>query len=208
MKPRRSRGLSVSLPFRTVIFWLHLAPGLVAGIVILIMSVTGVLLMYERQITEWADRGYRRRAARARSRAPPGGVPARPACSRRGPGASRPSLTLQSDPAAPAAVGLGRGRNLYRRTPTRARSSARDRRRSRAFFRAVTDWHRWLGAGGRERDAGRAVTGACNLAFLFLVVSGLYLWLPRKWTAAPGAGTWPGSGAALAARRATSTGTT
>jgi uncharacterized iron-regulated membrane protein len=25
------------------------------------------------------------------------------------------------------------------------------------------------------------ITGACNLAFLFLVVSGLYLWFPRKW---------------------------
>src|SRR5262249_7328639 len=28
----------------------------------------------------------------------------------------------------------------------------------------------------------RAITGACNLAFLFLVVSGFFLWWPRTWT--------------------------
>jgi uncharacterized iron-regulated membrane protein len=53
----------------------------------------------------------------------------------------------------------------------------------REFFHAVTDWHRWLGTDGESRAAGRAVTGASNLAFLFLVVSGPYLWLPRVWSA-------------------------
>jgi uncharacterized iron-regulated membrane protein len=45
----------------------------------------------------------------------------------------------------------------------------------------MTDWHRWLGAGAENRSVGKAVTGACNLAFLFIVVSGLYLWWPRNW---------------------------
>jgi uncharacterized iron-regulated membrane protein len=54
----------------------------------------------------------------------------------------------------------------------------------RDFFHAVTDWHRWLGAEGDRRATARAVTGASNLAFLFLVMSGPYLWLPRVWTAA------------------------
>src|SRR5215212_303454 len=39
--------------FRKVIFWCHLAAGVTAGIVILIMSVTGVLLTYERQVEGW-----------------------------------------------------------------------------------------------------------------------------------------------------------
>ena len=42
--------------FRTVIFWIHLAVGATAGVVILIMSVTGVALTYEKQMLEWADR--------------------------------------------------------------------------------------------------------------------------------------------------------
>jgi uncharacterized iron-regulated membrane protein len=46
----------------------------------------------------------------------------------------------------------------------------------------LRSWHRWLGREGESRDLGRSITGVCNLAFLFLVVSGLYLWFPRKLT--------------------------
>jgi uncharacterized iron-regulated membrane protein len=55
----------------------------------------------------------------------------------------------------------------------------------RSFFGAVEGWHRWFNAAGDNRDAARAITGASNLAFLFLVFSGMYLWLPRvfKWGA-------------------------
>jgi uncharacterized iron-regulated membrane protein len=54
--------------------------------------------------------------------------------------------------------------------------------RLRAFFRVVTDWHRWLARAGDSRAIGRTVTGACNLAFLFLILSGAYLWIPRRWS--------------------------
>ena len=55
--------------FRTLIFWLHLLTGLSVGIVVLIMSVTGVLLTYEKQMTRWAD-------TRALDGAPPAPEPA------------------------------------------------------------------------------------------------------------------------------------
>jgi uncharacterized iron-regulated membrane protein len=44
---------------RKLFFWMHLILGTCAGLVILVMSVSGVLLMYERQMVEWADRGFR-----------------------------------------------------------------------------------------------------------------------------------------------------
>ena len=43
------------MKLRTVIFWPHLVAGVVAGVVILVMSVTGVLLTYERQMIAWSD---------------------------------------------------------------------------------------------------------------------------------------------------------
>ena len=43
-------------------------------------------------------------------------------------------------------------------------------------------WHRWFGAEGENRAVARAVTGACNLAFCLLTITGLYIWWPRKWT--------------------------
>ena len=45
-----SVGEGRSLPLRQIIFWLHLVTGIVAGLIIFVMSVTGVLLAFERQI--------------------------------------------------------------------------------------------------------------------------------------------------------------
>ena len=165
---------------RRVIFWCHLAAGVCAGVVILIMSVTGVLLAYERQLTRWADtRGY----AVAR----PGGDAARLpleallAKAREGQTAAPTAVTLHADAAEPATVTFQGGRSLFV-NPYTGEVLGEGSTRVRAFFRAVTDWHRWLGASGESRAAGRAVTGASNFIFLFIVMSGFYLWWPRKWT--------------------------
>ena len=48
--------------FRSVLFWSHLVVGLTAGLVVLIMSVTGVALTYQRQLQYWADAGAYRAA--------------------------------------------------------------------------------------------------------------------------------------------------
>ena len=45
--------------FRQFLFWLHLAAGLIAGVVIFIMCVTGAFLAFERQTIEWAERDVR-----------------------------------------------------------------------------------------------------------------------------------------------------
>jgi uncharacterized iron-regulated membrane protein len=47
---------------------------------------------------------------------------------------------------------------------------------------SVRAWHRWLAVDGESRSIARAITGWSNLLFLFIVVSGFYLWCPRKWT--------------------------
>ena len=44
--------------FRKVLFWLHLSAGVLAGLIILMMSVTGVLMTYERQLQSWEDGPY------------------------------------------------------------------------------------------------------------------------------------------------------
>jgi uncharacterized iron-regulated membrane protein len=42
-------------------------------------------------------------------------------------------------------------------------------------------WHRWFDMTGDDRSIGRAITGAGNLIFLYLLLTGLYLWLPPLW---------------------------
>ena len=166
---------------RKVIFWCHLTVGVIAGLVILTMSVTGVLLTYQRQITAWADaRHYQVSApASGSARLPVETLLARVREAR--PDAALSTLTLRADAGAPAAIGFGRD-GLLMVNPYTGEALGEGARGVRTFFRVITDWHRWLGAQGENRAVARAVTGACNLGFLFIVASGFYLWWPRKWT--------------------------
>ena len=167
------------MKLRSIVFWLHLACGVIAGAVILIMSVTGVLLTYQRQITAWADvRGYE--ISPAAQRLPVHTLIDRAAESR--PDLAPSAVVIRSDPSAPASLTIGAGRQLFVDPYTGAVLGEGNGQTVRAFFRTVVEWHRYLAASGASRPLGRAVTGAANLAFLFIVVSGLFLWWPRAWT--------------------------
>lgn len=161
---------------RKAIFWLHLITGLVAGIVIFVMSVTGTLLMYQRQMTAWADKVVVEPTSgealpidqlleklRAKEQAPP------------------TTVTMHSDPAMPVSYSYGREKILFAH-PGTGEIIGEGSQKVRAFFQSLITWHRYLGTEGESRPLGKAITGACNLGFLFLVLSGIYLWWPRKWT--------------------------
>jgi uncharacterized iron-regulated membrane protein len=168
------------MKLRKIIFWLHLMAGVVAGTVIFMMSVTGVLLAFERQIVAFAER-------QARTAKPP--VPGAP---RLGldvmvgkaheavPEGTLSGITISADPTRTAVINMGRELTILVDPYTGAVRPGATVLRS--FFRVVTDWHRWLGTEGESREIGRAITGACNAAFAVLVVSGFYLWWPRRWT--------------------------
>jgi uncharacterized iron-regulated membrane protein len=166
---------------RKFIFWLHLFTGIVAGSVVMVMSVTGVALAFERQWIEWADRDLR--VAPAAARLPISTLVANACASE--PGTPPSGMTMRSDPGAPAAINLGRERTIFVNPYTGA-VLGEGSKPARAFFRFMTDLHRWLGTTDERHAIGRSITGACNLAFLFLVLSGFYLWWPRKWTRSAG----------------------
>lgn len=166
------------MTIRKLFFWLHLAAGLAAGLVILIMSVTGVVLMYERQIINWADRGFRVSPPSSDARRLP--IDTMLARIRDAKGGLPTTIALSADRAAPATVTFGRSGPFYA-DPYTGRLLGEGSTGVRKFFGVILSWHRWLGQDGKSRAAARAITGACNLGFLFLVVSGFYLWWPRKW---------------------------
>jgi uncharacterized iron-regulated membrane protein len=165
--------------FRNALFWIHLTAGVLAGVVILLMCVTGVVLTYEKQMLEWADR-------RSASVTPTAAVPLPPAALLRAamravPDAAPTAITLRADRRAPATVSFD-GRTAALVDPYSAAVLGEPSPGLRRFFRTMTDWHRWLAREGTSRATGRAVTGAANLAFLFVVLSGMYLWLPKVLT--------------------------
>src|SRR5512145_360780 len=95
------------MKLRTLLFWTHLAAGVVAGAVILIMSVTGTLLTFQQSVLRFIERSHRvvvvpahgasrldvdtllARVAQAMAKAQP------------------TTVTIESDPAAAATVALG-----------------------------------------------------------------------------------------------------
>jgi uncharacterized iron-regulated membrane protein len=165
---------------RKIIFWCHLPIGVLGGVVILIMCVTGVLLTYEKQITYWADtKNYQSPPPTAESKRLP--VETLIAKAKEGRNAAPTAATLRNDPAAPVEIAFGREGSLFLNAYT-GQVLGGGSQRTRSFFRGVTDWHRWLGAQGENRNTMRAITGACNLGFLVLVISGFYLWFPQKWS--------------------------
>jgi uncharacterized iron-regulated membrane protein len=164
---------------RTVVFWLHLAAGVTAGAVVLVMSLTGLLLSFETQVEDWANRDLRVEPAAGSRPLAPSALLARAAAEE--PDLPISGITFSHDPADPAYVSAGRGQGVYADPYTGELLGEGDTGVSRAF-RTLMGWHRWLGQEGKGRDMGRAITGAANLAFLFLVLSGLYLWMPRVWS--------------------------
>src|ERR1043166_5693954 len=138
MKPRR------------ILFWIHLSAGVVAGIVIFIMSVTGVILAYEKQIMRWGNREFRVESTGQQ----PLTLTDILAKFKHSPTA----VTLRSDAGAGIEVSLGRDRivfvNPYTGDPL-GESSDLPR-----FFSQVENIHRWLGVSDTRRPTGRAITGA------------------------------------------------
>lgn len=164
------------MTIRKVFFWAHLAAGLAAGGVILSMAVSGILMAYEPQLVAWAERD--RRIVEV-----PGEAVRKPLdailskASEVSPKGRPSAVTIGSDPSASVVVSFGKeGGNLYLDPYTGAVLGKDSRMHD--FLHFVEEWHRWLAV----KDIGKPVTGAANLFFLFLVISGLYLWFPRRST--------------------------
>ena len=162
--------------FRKTLFWIHLAAGAAAGFLILLMSVTGLLLTYEHQLVEAASKGNRVNVAAG---AQPLSVETLATRAREvSPEGARVSLVFDVDPQMPVTVSRGReGSTLL--DPYTAAEVQDASTGLREFFRTMENLHRWLG--GRPGSTGADLMHAANLLFLFLAVSGIYLWFPAVW---------------------------
>ena len=165
---------------RKSIFWMHLVCGISTGLVILMMSITGVILTYERQMLAWQTRDFFSQPVASAARLPIESLVASASLAQ--PGFDATTVRLSSEPRAPVLLSAGAAGSRYLNAYT-GEILGEPPRELDEFFGVVTGWHRWFNATGESRATWRAVTGISNIVFLFLIVSGLYLWLPRvyKW---------------------------
>ncbi len=157
---------------RKTIFWLHLAVGMIAGVLVLVMAFTGIMMTYERQITVFAD-GFHIEPSGERL-----GIEELLASLLEKPPSS---IIVERDASLPVALQYGREKTEFIH-PYTGKFLGEGNTTARAFFKTMLNWHRWLGREGATRETGKAIIGAGNLMFLFLVVSGICLWLPKKWS--------------------------
>jgi uncharacterized iron-regulated membrane protein len=166
------------MTLRSFIFWPHLIAGVLAGIVILMMSVTGVLLTYERQMIAWSDSHHRSVVpSTGASRLQPEEFLV--AWHSANPELAPTAVTYNSAPDAPVVVAVPQ-RTLYADAYT-GRLLGESSQGMRRFMSETRAWHRWFAVEGEGRPFWRAITGWSNLLFAFIVLSGMYLWLPKTW---------------------------
>ena len=165
------------MKIRSIIFWTHLGAGLVTGLFVLIMSVTGVLLTYERQMIAWAENAAVERPA---NDSEPLDLDALVSAARAAGAQDGHVLTLSRNPADAVSVSAGR-RNRFLLNPYTGEPLEGAGETTRAAFSRVMRIHRWLAFTGNRNEIGAAINAASNLAFALLILTGLYLWLPRIW---------------------------
>ncbi|HEY5892833.1 MAG TPA: PepSY-associated TM helix domain-containing protein [Chthoniobacterales bacterium] len=164
------------MKLRSVIFWTHLAVGLCVGAIVLLMSITGILMAFEHQLIDVAESGYRSTIASSAKDTPlaPSALVAK---AREGfPEGSVAGITMSSAQDAPATVSFGREITLFLNPYTGVVLGRGTW--LRPFLHDVEQLHRNLLLG----DRGKIITGTASLGFLGLLLSGLYLWIPRRWT--------------------------
>lgn len=168
------------MPFRSVLFWMHLAAGVVAGIAIAIMSFTGAVLAFEDEIVAWFDRGVSTIVPPEEDTRRLDVDEMRQRLLAVHPEATVSAITVRRASDAAVLFTTGRDEGFYL-NPYDGTVREIGARKLRAFMRMMLGWHRSLGREGEQREIGRAITGAGNLLFLFLACSGLYIWFPRRW---------------------------
>jgi uncharacterized iron-regulated membrane protein len=167
---------TVSRRLRQTIFWAHLVVGIAAGIVIAVMCFTGAALAFEKEIIAWADRDLR-------GISPSDSTPLSLAEIEQKAGFKPSAITISTDPSNAILVAGGRTNAVYVNQYS-GEVSAPASPKTRAFMSAMIEWHRFLAQSGESRPRGKMITGASNLVFLFLAISGIYLWWPRNWNIA------------------------
>ena len=137
------------MKLRTLLFWPHLMAGVLSGALILVMSVTGVLLTYERQLVEWSNSDLKSSISPSSpSRLPLEQVVASFQQAR--PDLTPSSVVVGSD--AGDAVVVSAGPRAFYLDAYTGRLLGEGRQGVRQFMSDVRAWHRWLAAEGEARD--------------------------------------------------------
>jgi len=161
---------------RKFLFWTHLVVGISIGIVVFIMSATGVLLTYEAQIIDWDDSRHSVVVKEDQYILTTDEV--LQLARKLHPNEHHIYIHRVNEKGRPIPVWIGPNRYLispYSGEIIQIGQSAFIK--TMDFIKAL---HRWLAVEGKQQAFAKEVTAYSNLLFLFLIITGVYLWLPKR----------------------------
>ena len=162
---------------RKPLFWLHLIIGCFAAAFIFLMSLTGGALTYERQMIKMAEiSDYPSPAAQ---NTPLLEFDELLEKSKQYTDQNTPSYIVENIEGAPVIMKEGR-KTLAYLNPYTGEKMATPGSGTKTFFKKLRAFHRWLTLDGKFSESGRLVNGIANLIFIALIISGIYLWLPKR----------------------------
>jgi uncharacterized iron-regulated membrane protein len=164
------------MTLRRLLFWVHLSVGVIIGLVIGFLAVTGSILTFQPQIVAFAEKS-------AQVASPTQGPCVAPSdllknASNYRPG-SATSLVLFSDPHRPGEVSFGAD-SVVLVNSCDGQVIGNGAGKLRGFFSSVRDLHRWVALNGVRHERLRSIKDFCVFAFVFMILSGLVIWFPRK----------------------------
>lgn len=167
---------------RRCVFWAHLVVGIAAGLIILVLAVTGLLMSFETQIVDQVERAMVREKSNG-DMVPLTAAEILTAFSKSDIKGTPSFLSYTAADDAPVSFLVDRG-NQHLFHPMTGEHLGKGAVKTRSFFKTVLSIHRWLtlsdAQGKSWKDIGGQITAAGSLAFLFLLISGLIIWIPKK----------------------------
>ncbi len=162
---------------RKSLFWLHLIVGVCAGVIIFIMSATGVLLTYEKQINDWDQARHKVVDSQGQKRQSIDNI--LKFIKEKHPEEHHIYIRKFHDEA--RAIPVWAGNHRYLLSPYSGEVIETGLSLIGEVMHFVTDLHRWLAMELEEESFAKEVTAYSNLCFLFLILTGIYIWLPRRY---------------------------
>jgi len=165
---------------KKILFWLHLILGCSAALFIFVMSITGVALTYERQLIKAAERvDFAHPVSATTSTISLDKVVL---IVQQFSTKKVPSITLSNEVGAPVIIKEGR-KTLAYLNPYTGIETAEPGKGTKILLKKLRAFHRWLTLDGKFSETGRWVNGIANIIFFVLLLTGLYLWLPKRFKA-------------------------
>jgi uncharacterized iron-regulated membrane protein len=159
---------------RKFLFWSHLVIGLLTGVFVFVLCLTGAVLAFEQQIVDWAERDVRASPPSDTTPfLPPKAIVAGAA---KVEPATPSGIEWFADPQMPVRVRYPEQKLVLINGYT-AEVLGRGATDMRAFMRWNVELHTNL----TVKAVGRWAVSFANAGFVFLIASGAWLWWPRHW---------------------------